>query len=70
MSPTLDRDTAKLIVKAILLFNDKKRFTLRRGGIDSFVLAADLHKCLVSHGYPMSFMDPELQPPPASNLRK
>lgn len=65
MSP----DTAKLIVKAILLFNDKKRFTLRRGGIDSYVLASDLHKCLVANGYPMSFMDPELQPPP-SNLRK
>jgi hypothetical protein len=65
----LSPDAAKLLVKAILLFNDKKRFTLRRGGIDSFALAADMHKFLVAHGYPMSFMDPDLQPPPR-NLRK
>lgn len=62
----MDSDTAKLFVKAILLFNDKKRFTLRRGGIDSYELASAMHKHLVASGYPMSYMDPELQPPPAS----
>lgn len=63
MSP----DTAKLLVKAILLFNDKRRYTDRHGKLDSYVLATEFSRHLTANGY--NWLDTELQPPP-SNLRK
>ena len=64
MSP----DTARLFVKALLLFNDKPRFKLRRGGLDSYEVAHEINKHLKAHD--INWLDPELQPPPASNFRK
>lgn len=64
MSPEI----ARLFIKAMLLFNDKPRFSLRRGGLDSYDVAHELYLCLVKHN--INWLDPELQPPPASNLRK
>jgi hypothetical protein len=59
----MDSDTAKLLVKALLLFNDKQRFVLRRGGLDSYVVAHEITQHLKAHG--LDWLDPELQPPPA-----
>lgn len=65
---TMDHDTARLLLKALLLFDDRPRFSLRRGGLDSFEVAAEIDKHLKARGF--SRFDPELQPPPASNLRR
>jgi len=61
----MNPETAKLLVKALLLFNDKPRFSLRRGGLDSYQVAYEITKHLKANG--LDWMDPELQPPPASN---
>lgn len=68
MNQKLSPETAKLLVKAILLFNDKTRFTLRRGGLDSYIVAHELVRHLSDNGF--NWMDPALQPPPASNLKR
>jgi hypothetical protein len=60
----MEPDTARLLLKALLLFDDKPRFQLRRGGLDSFVVAAEISKHLGAHGY--SRFDPTIQPPPAT----
>jgi hypothetical protein len=60
-------EVARLLIKAMLLFNDKKRFQLRRGGLDSYDVSHEIYLYLVKHG--INWLDPDLQPPP-SNLRK
>lgn len=61
-------DAAKLLLKALLLFDDKPRFQLRRGGLDSYIVAAEINRYLAANGF--SRFDPELQPPPARNPRR
>lgn len=61
-------EAAKLLLKALLLFDDKPRFQLRRGGLDSYIVAAEINKYLAASGY--SRFDPELQPPPATYPRR
>lgn len=61
-------ETAKLLTKVMLLLNDKKRFTLRRGGLDSFEVANEINQHMKANGF--HWLDPSLQPPPASNLRR
>lgn len=66
--PTIPVETAKLLLEALLLFDDKPRFQLRRGGLDSYTVAAKINKHLTACGY--SRFDPELQPPPATYSRR
>ena len=68
MSQQLSLETARVLVKALLLLNQAKRFTIIYGGLDSYKVAAELNQHLKDHG--LSMLDPELQPPPASNLRR
>jgi hypothetical protein len=67
MNQTIHPATSRLLIKALLLLN-KKRFTITTGGLDSYEVAFEISNHLTQHG--INWLDPNLQPPPASNLRK
>lgn len=64
----IPREAARLLLKALLLFDDKPRFKLRRGGLDSYIVAAEINKYFAANG--ISRFDPDLQPPPATYPRR
>lgn len=63
----MDHDSAKLMVKALMLFNDKPRFRNKIGNLESYEVAAEINSHLKAHGY--DWLDTELQPPPRNFKR-
>jgi hypothetical protein len=58
----MNQATAKLLVAALILFNDKPRFESRnhRRVLDSYTLAVDITAALAASGW--DWRDPALQP--------